>query len=382
MKKLLLLSEIFPPVHGGSGRWFWEVYTRLPHKQSVIAAGTSDNCEEFDHNSPLKTFRLRLASANWGIKSLEGLGFYWRNFWAVKHIIRQQNIDVLHCGRCLPEGVLAYCLKKTTGIDYLCYVHGEDIETASSSRELSWLVKKALNGATKLIANSRNSADILIDKWQVPEAKVEVIHPGVDTQVFTPAAQCAATKEKLGWQNRRVVLTVGRLQQRKGQDMMIKAMQGIVQQHPDVLYAIVGQGEQEPHLRALISELSLQDSVVIMPQLSDSEMLKCYQQCDLFILPNRTVNNDIEGFGIVLLEAQACAKAVVAGDSGGTAETMLVNESGLIIDCTSVDNIIATVNHLLSHPDTRAKLGLRGREHVVSSLDWQQCSKHLQALIQ
>jgi phosphatidylinositol alpha-1,6-mannosyltransferase len=99
-------------------------------------------------------------------------------------------------------------------------------------------------------------------------------------------------------------------------------------------------------------------------------MISCYQQCDLFILPNRTINQDIEGFGMVLVEAQSCSKPVVAGDSGGTKETMLVGETGLVIDATEPQNIVTAVVGLLKDEKKLMEIGEKGREHVVQSLDW------------
>ena len=107
-----------------------------------------------------------------------------------------------------------------------------------------------------------------------------------------------------------------------------------------------------------------------MSELSDAEMIQCYQQCDIFILPNRTVDRDIEGFGIVLVEAQACAKPVVAGDSGGTAETMVIGETGFIANCTQTTLIAKTFSTLLDNHDKCKQMGAKGREHVEQHLDW------------
>jgi phosphatidylinositol alpha-1,6-mannosyltransferase len=100
-------------------------------------------------------------------------------------------------------------------------------------------------------------------------------------------------------------------------------------------------------------------------------MIQCYQQSDIFILPNRTIGNDIEGFGMVLVEAQACGRPVIAGESGGTKETMLVNQSGLVIDCTDAQLISTKVAKLLADPESCVQMGKIGRKHVESELDWQ-----------
>ncbi len=380
MKKTLLLSEIFPPVKGGSGRWFWEVYTRLSPQDVVVAAGQAPQAAELDQHSPLKTYRLPLSSVSWGLKSVTGLKYYWSMYWQLRKLIKQHKLEAIHCGRCLPEGFLAWLLSKTLGIPYLCFIHGEDIETASTSRELSWIVHKALAGANVLIANSQNTADLLAGHWQVPKDKIRVIHPGVDSKQFTPAAPNSEQRAALGWQDKKVILTVGRLQERKGHDMMIKALPALAEQLPDVHYAIIGHGDRRPYLEQLTQQLGLADRVQFLDEIDDVTMIHCYQQCDLFILPNRTVGKDIEGFGMVLVEAQSCAKPVVAGDSGGTSETMIIGTTGLIVDCTQPEKIAAALLPLLQDDQRSTQMGLAGREFVVEHLDWQALSEQAGAV--
>jgi phosphatidyl-myo-inositol dimannoside synthase len=370
MRKTLLLSEIFPPVKGGSGRWFWEVYTRLPLEKVIVAAGQTESALQFDITSPLKTYRLPLSSFSWGLKSKSGLLYYWRVYRKVRRLIKHEKIEVLHCGRCLPEGFIGFLIKKLHGIPYICYIHGEDVETAATSRELSWIVNKVLKGADNLICNSQNSAQILLDKWHTDPLKTCVVNPGVDAQKFNPAVIDENVKAALNWQQRKVILTVGRLQERKGHDVLIQALPALIKHFPDLLYAIIGDGEQKTFLQSLVIKLNLQNHVRFMDEISDQQMIQCYQQCDIFVLPNRTVGNDIEGFGIVLVEAQACGKPVIAGDSGGTSETMLVNESGYIVDCRTPIELIKKIQFLLSSPQKGIEMGMLGRAHIENALDW------------
>jgi phosphatidylinositol alpha-1,6-mannosyltransferase len=152
--------------------------------------------------------------------------------------------------------------------------------------------------------------------------------------------------------------------------MMVKAIPKILKTLPNFLYAIVGDGEELNTLIKLSTELKVEKHVQFLSGLNDEQMIECYQQCDLFILPNRTIDNDIEGFGMVLVEAQSCGKPVIAGDSGGTRETMKLGESGLIIDATKASNIaIAMVDMLLDEEKLKG-MGIKRREHVLQSLDW------------
>lgn len=378
--RTLLLSENFPPRTGGSGRWFWETYRRLPREEFVIAAGQTEGASAFDETHNLRIHRLPLSLKAWGVRSVSGLRAYWRTNQALKRIVRSDDVSIIHCGRCLPEGLMALVLKMTRRVPYLCYVHGEDVSTARESREHTWLVHRVLRGASLLIANSANTGRILREEWQTPEEKVQVLYPGVDTRLFSPAPRDPNYRERLGWGNRPVILTVGRLQKRKGQDMMIRALVTIRRSLPDILYSIIGDGEERASLGALAESMGLSNQVQFLGELGDNELLRCYQQCDLFALPNRQEGKDFEGFGMVLLEAQACGKPVLAGDSGGTAETMRVPETGCVVNCDGPDQLASVVSELLAHPDRLEQMGRNGRQWVVDRFDWAALTRQAQEL--
>src|SRR5207247_1614112 len=173
-----------------------------------------------------------------------------------------------------------------------------------------------------------------------------------------------------GWGQRPVILTVGRLQKRKGQDTMIRALHAVRRAQPQVLYAVVGDGEERASLEALVQSEGLTEHVQFLGEVNDARLLTCYRACDLFALPNRQEGKDIEGFGMVLLEAQACGKAVVAGDSGGTAETMRIPETGRVVCCDGPDALAAVVADLLADRPLLERMGRAAREWVVNQFDW------------
>ena len=376
----LLVSEIFPPVHGGSGRWFWEIYRRLPRRQYVIAAGEHPRQAEFDRSHDLRLHRLPLAQRAWGLKSRAGLSGYLASARRLRRLLFDEDVRMIHCGRCLPEGFTAWLLSWWTGVPYAVYVHGEDVTTAATSRELSWMVRRVLGRARYVIANSRSTRQILLDAWGLPEQRVRLLHPGVDTTRFVPAARDLAAREKLGWGGRPVVLTVGRLQKRKGHDMLIRALPAVRPRIPDVLYAIVGDGEERATLEKLVDRQKLNHHVQFLGEVNDAGLIHCYQQCDLFALPNRREGSDIEGFGMVLLEAQACGRPVLAGDSGGTAETMRVPETGRIVACDRPEPLTEVLNELLARPEELSRMGEAGRRWVVEQFDWESLTRQARQL--
>jgi len=347
MKKTLLLTENFPPKEGGSGRWFWELYSRLPNDKVLIVANDTPEGREFDKTHELDIVRIELESTEWGLASTKGLGFYWETIRKVLKLIKEHDIEEVHCGRVIPEGVIARALKLLAGARYNCFVHGEDVETAATSREHSLLVKNVCKNASMLICNSENTANIVRKLGFDSGSKCEVLHPGVDTSRFEVAAPDTSFRQQMGWSGKRVLLTVGRLQRRKGQDFLIKSMPALLKEFPDLFYAVVGRGECYDELISLVDQHKLHDNVCVYPDMDDEALIKCYQQCDIFILPNRTIDNDIEGFGMVLVEAQVCGKPVIAGDSGGTRETMNIGKTGHIIDCSSTENLLKELSPIL-----------------------------------
>ncbi len=380
--KTLLVSEVFPPTHGGSGRWFWEIYRRLPREQVVVAAGEHPRQDEFDRTHDLRVVRLPLAQRAWGVRSWAGLKGYLGTARRLRRLARAERVDMIHCGRCLPEGFAAWLLRWRSGVPYAVYVHGEDVTTAATSHELSWMVRRVLRGARFVVANSNSTRQILLDSWGLPRERVRLFHPGVDTRRFVPAPRDLVVRRELGWGDRPVVLTVGRLQKRKGHDMLLRALPVVRERIPDVLYAIVGDGEERTTLRRLVEEHGLRDHVQFLGEVADEQLVLCYQQCDLFVLPNRQEGSDIEGFGMVLLEAQACGRPVVAGDSGGTAETMRVGETGRIVSCDGPDELGRLLPELLARPGERDRMGAAGRRWVVERFDWESLARRAQDIFE
>lgn len=368
--KAILISRIFPPRVGGSGRWFFEIYSRLPHGEYLICGGEHQAATAFDRHADLPILRVPLDMPDWGYFSFDGFQRYRRNARALRKLIEKRRPRALHSGSLLPDGWLGHLVAGRHDLQHWVYIHGEEITLAKASRQLKWMGQRVLSRAHGVIANSRNTQRLLIEYWGVDPAKIRILHPGVDCSRFVPAARNTRVRAHLSWGSRPVILTVGRLQARKGQDTMIRALPEIRAQVPDVLYAIVGGGEDRESLETLARQLGVQNHVLFHGEVDDELMVEAYQQCDLFALPNREIRGDIEGFGMVLLEAQACGRPVLAGRSGGTAETMIEGETGLLLDCNGPDELARHVPELLLDRARLDKMGAAGRRWVESRFDW------------
>jgi phosphatidylinositol alpha-1,6-mannosyltransferase len=365
-----LLTEIFPPTVGGSGRLFWEVVSRLPPEQFMVAAADVPGAAEFDRAHSHTVFRLPMAITDRGLRRPSSLKFYLRTAWRVRRLVKRHGVGLLVCGRNLPEGFVGLLVHRLCGVPFAFFNHGEDIGVSRTSREMTWMTRRVMKRATAALANSFNTRRMLVDDWGYPAEKVCVIQPGVDAAKFVPAAADERFRAEMGWTGRTLLLTVGRLQKRKGHDTVIRALPAVRAKVPNVLYAVVGTGDEEASLRRLAAECGVGEAVRFLGGIGDEVMTKCYQQCDLFVLANRTVGADIEGFGMVLLEAQACGKAVVAGDSGGTGETMSVPDTGRIVNCDGPEKLAEVLTELLTDPAELAAMGRRGRAWVEGRFDW------------
>jgi phosphatidyl-myo-inositol dimannoside synthase len=377
---ILLLSEIFPPKIGGSGRWLWELHRRLDGCDVHVVTDKIAGAAEFDASSGLRIHRIPLRFFDWGFSDARSSVQYARAFFKLNRLVGRIRPDVIHCGRCLPEGLLALMVKGRRRTPFSCFAHGEELMLANTNQELRWLTRRVTAGAKSIVANTRNTKQIMIDAFGAPEHRVDVLHPGVDASVFKPAPPDPVIRQRLGWTDRLVVLTVGTLLPRKGQDMMIRALPEIRRRCPEVLYVVVGDGAARPMLEALVAEHRVGDLVQFRTITDDDELIQCYQQCDLFALPNRQVDWDIEGFGIVLLEAQSCGKPVLTGSSGGTAETLEAGRTGEIVQCDAPDTLADAVSALLSDPERRVTLGAQARQRILERFDWPRLARQAATL--
>lgn len=368
--KSLLISSVFPPRTGGSGRWFWEIYRRLPVEDYAIAAGECAGSQAFDAEHDLDLRRIPFEYPDLGLFSVSGYLRYRNTMKEIESSVDMRSLDAIHCGALLPDGWVGRMLAQKYNLPLMQFMHGEEVCYANSSRQLRWMGEKVLKSAKVVVANSRNTATILESEWALPESQIEVLNPGVDCDRFKPVPADERVRERLGWSGKTVLLTVGRLQERKGQDMLIRALPEILERNPNVIYAIVGDGEDYARLQSLVEERQLGEHVKFYRDLNDEQMLECYQQCDLFVLPNRQVGDDIEGFGMVLLEAQACGKPVIAGDSGGTRETMQVGVTGDLVNCDQPESLIEIITNTLRTPEASQARGQVARSWMEETFDW------------
>lgn len=355
---------------GGSGRWMWELYRRVSIDDVVVVAGDHRDAKRFDAAHELSVYRMPLKFADYGTFSLTGLNRYRAAARQVEQITQRHSVSAIHASALLPDGWIGLLVAKQLGIPLLLYFHGEELCYTETSRQLKWMTNRILKQCAVVVVNSENSRAIAIERLGVAGDKLRLMHPGVDHERFAPANPDVSIRRRLGWEGRLVLLSVSRLQKRKGHEHLIRALPAIRRQFADVLYAIVGDGQERTDLERLVNELKLQECVRFYGEPSEAEMVEYYQQCDIFILPNCQIGDDVEGFGIVLLEAQACAKPVIAGDTGGTADALELGVTGQLVDPRDRLAITRTVCDLIGDSSLRTSMGIAARRMVEREYRW------------
>ncbi len=382
----VLLSQRFVPEAGGSIRWMYEVYRRWPQPVEVI---THDyyryppNTPEFpqvpqppngiDHvtDPNLKLDRRDIFMNDWGMESPRRLVRYARMTRAVAQRLREHRGAVrVHTTHAVPEVVSLIPLRWRYGrrLKILCYAHGEEITACRSSRQLQFLMARANAIVDVMIVNSHYTASLA--SQHINPSKVHVIHPGVEMDQYQDAHEAGRRwRAQHGLDGKLIVLTVGRLDPRKNHAAVLEAIAQLAPTFEALTYIIVGQGRQKDALEAQARRLEVLDRVVFTGTVDPGSMLGLYGACDLFVMPAIQDGTDVEGFGMVFMEAAACGKPTVAGRVGGQADAVVDGQTGLIVDGTDQAAVTSAVERLLSDEALRRRLGEAGRGHARQH-DW------------
>jgi len=368
--RILLVTEWFLPYVGGSVNLFVNTYGRYPEGQVHVLTGHPlHNIGTEGPPSPMPVTRVSLK--RYGFLRPESLMLYIRMTWAAIRLHRSFRPEVVHCGHILPEAPVAWVLKKLFGTPYVVYIHGEE---AAIQRHYKWkrrLMPRFYNAAAAVIANSRNGVELLEDLG-VRKDRIRVIPLGVDPQRFTPAPRTEDGEIRL--------LSVGRLQPRKGHAHVLRAMVKLRDRFPRLRYWIAGTGGEKTVLRNLTAELGLEDVVRFLGYVPDEDLPDLYRQCDLFILANRRLSNDdMEGFGIVFLEAAASGLPVIGGITGGVPDAVNDGVNGFLVDTEDIDAIADAVARLVDDPILRRRMSREGRKWAEDH-SWELYSRRILAL--
>ena len=374
--EILLVSELFPPAVGGSAVLLKNVYERLA--ESSVTVLTGESAPPLGGDGRLTVVRRPMSADRWGILTPAGLGRHLRTARSIRSLAASPHA-IVHCGRALPEGVSALVARSVGGARYVCWTHGEELAYARSSRELGVLMRLVHRGAAAVIANSRNSARLLVSMG-VSAERVHVVYPGVDATRFHPGAADRRSRQAMAPHGELVMLSVGRLQSRKGHDLAIAALDSIRQEIPGLRYVIAGDGEERQRLERIVSERGLRDAVTFAGNVPDEALPALYAASDFFVHPNRVEGEDFEGFGIVFLEAAASGRAVIGGATGGVPEAVEEGVTGLLVGGTDPQELAGAIRRLALSAELRQRMGQAGRRRVLTDFTWERAAAKVSAL--
>ena len=366
--RYLVLTELFLPTKGGTAVWFDEVYRRLGGKEIHILTAQVPGAAEYDRDHPNSVHRLSLQRVGW--LRPESLGMYLRFLVCALRLALTRRFDAIHAGRALPEGLVAWLVARLTLRPVVIYAHGEELTGWGRGNKYKAMCF-ALRHADRVIANSDFTRDTLVGMGVRPE-RIVLIQPGVDNERFRPGLPAGDLRARLGLgDSARLILSVGRLSRRKGFDTLIRSLPALRARGVDVHLAIVGIGEDADYLDGVAREAGGAERVHRLGHVPMEDLPRWYNACDVFVLANREIGGDTEGFGMVFLEAAACGKAAIAGRAGGTGSAVLDGVTGLRVDASTGAELVDALARLLDDPPLLESMGQAGLARVRQSLSWQ-----------
>ncbi len=377
LHRYLVITELFLPTKGGTAIWFDEVYSRIGGKETHVITADVEGADAFDakHNNSIHRVSLK---RHWWLRP-ESLAMYVKMFFKVLVVALSNKFDAVHAGRVLPEGLVGLVVARMIRRPLVVYAHGEEITTWRQPGKFKAMVF-VYRRADRVIANSEFTRDELL-KLGVDPDRISIIYPGVDVNRFRPDIPVDDLLAPHGiTEKQKLILSVGRLSRRKGFDQVIRSLPLICEKGIDAHYALIGIGEDMDYLNVLTEELGVSERVHFLGHVPAEDLPRWYCVADVFVMPNREVDNDTEGFGIVFIEAAACAKPVIAGDRGGTGSAVVHGETGLRVDGEVSENVTNALLKILNDSNYAQVLGKNGYIRAQQDFSWEKVAEKTLAL--
>ncbi|BBX73180.1 glycosyltransferase family 4 protein [Mycobacterium shinjukuense] len=378
MSRVLLVTNDFPPRRGGIQSYLGEFVGRLVSAGShtvTVYAPTWKGAEAFDDAARAAGYRV---VRHPGALMLPGPTVDSR----MRRLIAEHGIDTVWFGAAAPLALLAPRARQAGVARVLASTHGHEV--GWSMLPVARSVLRRIGEGTDVVTYVSRYTRSRFASAFGPVASLEYLPPGVDTDRFRPdPAARAELRRRYRLGERPTVLCLSRLVPRKGQDMLIKALPAIRHRVDGAALLVVGGGPYLDTLRRLARGCGVADHVTFTGGIPADELPAHHALADVFAMPCRTrgAGMDVEGLGIVFLEASAAGVPVIAGDSGGAPETVQHNKTGLVVDGNSVDTVANAVTELLIDRDRAAAMGAAGRRWVTAQWRWDTLAERLAGLL-
>jgi phosphatidylinositol alpha-1,6-mannosyltransferase len=370
----LLITNDLGPHAGGIENFILGLLRHLPNEgitgeQVVIYTSSEKNSESFDesltHELGVKIIRdpRKVLLPTPAINS------------RIRKVMKKHGSTHLWFGAAAPLALSTKYLKKNGAQFAIALTHGHEVWW-SAIWPFSWVMKR-IGKRVDVLTYLGNFTRDAIRKSVGSDVKMIHIAPGIDCSHFKPGEKSADLVSELDLKEKKVIVVVGRLVRRKGQDRLIQAMPLILDQHPEAHLLIVGIGGYEKKLLELAANSSARDSITFVGRVNYSDLPTYFRLGDIFAMParSRLAGLEVEGLGIVYLEAGATGLPVVGGDSGGAPDAVLDGESGFVVDGNDSVQIAEKINYLMSNPEKISHMGEKGRFWAVSQWSWELWAK-------
>jgi phosphatidyl-myo-inositol dimannoside synthase len=378
MARVLLLTNDFPPRRGGIQSYLEnlvdELVTMGTHELTVYAPKWK-GCDDFDARARVAGYEVVRHPTSLMLPEPSVAT-------RMRQLIARRDIDTVWFGAAAPLALLSPLARRAGARRVIASTHGH---------EVGWSMLPLARNALRRIGNDVDVVTFISDYTRDrfasafgPRAALERLAPGVDTDRFEPDSVARAEmRARYGLGSRPVIGCVSRLVPRKGQDMLIRAMPAIRQRIDGAALVIVGGGPYRSALERLVQEFEVAEHVVFTGGVPGEELPAHHAMADVFAMPCRTRGSglDVEGLGIVYLEASSTGVPVVAGRSGGAPESVRDGLTGLVVDGWDVGAIAAAVGDVLADPERAAAMGAAGRRWVVENWQWNAKARRLGEMI-
>lgn len=386
--KVLVLSSTFPRWKDDSTPPFvYDLCARLQQSglEIIVLAPHCHGATKFEYIDGLKVYRFpyfmpskyQKLAYDGGIHSnikrykiarIQVPIFLASEFLYAAWLIKKENIQAIHSHWILPSGLIGGFFARLFGLKHITTAHAGDVFTFRKSRVLKKIASIALNSGDLITANSNYTKDVIISINKDVGKRIEIIPMGVDINRFNPSRR-SDFKNRFGASH--IILSVGRLVDKKGIEYLIKSMNKVSIIFPKAKLIIGGSGPERERLERLATELNLCDKILFAGRIDSSELPEYYASSDIFVLPSiETKSGDTEGLGVVLIEAMACGTPVIGSNIGGITDIIIDTKNGLLSRSADPDDIADKIIMILSDQNLGRELAEEGLKTINDKFSW------------
>ena len=374
--KILCITNDFGPRAGGIETFVMGLIEHAPKGSIIVYTSAQGDTTSYDQGW-MRDFGVEVIRDR--SKILLPTPRVIRN---VKKVIARDSIKQVFFGAAAPLGVMARTLRKKGVMNIVALTHGH---------EVWWAKLWPFSLAISFIGNNVDHLTYLGDftkseiaKALSPKAKSRLIKiaPGIDTDHFAPDSTSERLRRDLGLADKKVIVSVGRLVHRKGQDILIQSLPAILEKHPTAHILMVGEGPYRKDLTRMVEKLELSGAVTFIGRIQYKDLPRYICVGDIFAMPSRSrlAGLEVEGLGIVYLEASSCALPVIAGRSGGAPDAVDESVTGFSVDGTSPTEVSTALIKLFDDPIRAKAMGAAGRSWIIEKWSWEIWAKEFNSL--